>query len=156
MENLDSDINHKDITTLLKDGLLRIVERSGKDGKTEISYEVNNKSAWWKTHSINYAGFGMMGEYLEDFESLAEFVYYRMSRPMAEVLAKQILKQADTVRYSIDAKSSETMRDTRNAQTSLIDKYLANKQERILEMKGELKKSMMDTITGKEAHRTTD
>lgn len=156
MENLDNDINHKDITTLLKDGLLRIVERPGKDGKTEISYEVNNKSAWWKTHSINYAGFGMMGEYLEDFESLADFVTYRMSEPMAQVLSKQILKQADTIRYSIDAKSSETMRDKRNAQTSLIDKYLANKQERILEMKGELKRSLSDMALGKEASRSTD
>lgn len=156
MENLDSDINHKDITTLIKDGILRVVTRQGKDGKMELTYEVNNKSAWWKTHSINYSGFGLMGEYLEDFESIAEFVFYRMSKPMADVLSKQILRQADTMRYSIDAKSSETMRDSRNAQTSLIDKYLANKQERVLDIKGELKRSMMDMISGKEAHKATE
>jgi hypothetical protein len=156
VENLDSDINHKDITTLIKDGILRVVTRQGKDGKMELTYEVNNKSAWWKTHSINYSGFGLMGEYLEDFESIAEFVFYRMSKPMADVLSKQILRQADTMRYSIDAKSSETMRDSRNAQTSLIDKYLANKQERVLDIKGELKRSMMDMISGKEAHKATE
>src|SRR3990167_2068564 len=147
----DPEANRRDITTLLKDGLLKVVEHKGKDGKIEYSYEVNNKSAWYKTHSINSASFGMMAQYVEDFASYEETVKYHMNKSMATVIALQIKNEADVLRLSIDAKSSETMRNDRNAQTSLVDKYLENRQERVIDVKGELKRSIADMTMGREA-----
>ena len=46
------------------------------------------------------------------------------------------------------------MRDGKNAQTSVIDKYLKNKQERVIDLKGEMAKSGLAGIFGsKEAER---
>ena len=152
----DPEANRRDITTLLKDGLLKVVERKGKDGKPEYTYEVNNKSAWYKTHSINSAQFGLMAQYVEDFAAYEDTVKYHMSKPMADVLSLQIKNQAEVLRLSIDAKSSETMRNNRNAQTSLVDKYLENRQERIIDVKGELKRSLSDMAMGKEASQASN
>lgn len=149
---LDAEINHRDFTTVLKDGMLKVVPRPGKDGKLEPVYEIDSKSAWWKTHFINSFRFGMMGEYLEDFGTFADIVKYHMSKPMADVLAIQINGQYDVMKHAIDAKSSETMSNQHNKQTALGDKYLQNKQERLVDIKGEVGKSITDSIMGREAH----
>ena len=152
---LDAEINHRDFTTVLKDGMLKVVLRPGKDGKLEPSYEIDSKSAWWKTHFINSYSFGMMGEYLEDFGAFEEIVKYHMSKPMAEVLASQIHAQYEVMKHAIDAKSSETMSNQHNKQTALGDKYLQNKQERLVDIKGEIGKSITDSIMGRETNEAS-
>ena len=151
----DQEINHRDFTTVLKDGMYEVKQIPGKDGNLESVATIDSKSAWWKTHFINDDGFGMMGEYLEEFGTFIDTVKYHMSKPMADVLELQIKGQYDVMRHAIDAKSSETMADKRNKQTALGDKYLANKQERIVDIKGELGRSISDIITGKEVDKGT-
>ena len=151
----DQEINHRDFTTVLKDGMYEVVYKEGKDGKPEPIATIDSKSAWWKTHFINDDGFGMMGEYLEDFGTFIDTVKYHMSKPMADVLSIQLKAQYNVMRHAIDAKSSETMSDKNNKQTALGDKYLANKQERLIDIKGELGRSVTDMLTGKEAHEAS-
>ena len=45
-----------------------------------------------------------------------------MCGPRAEVIAKQIMDIGLDYRYSIDAKSSESLRDKHNQQATLLDK----------------------------------
>lgn len=148
----DAEINHRDFTTVLKDGMYKAVQVPGKDGRLEQQYVIDSKSAWWKTHFINSYRFGMMGEYLEDFGSFIDTVKYHMSQPMSEVLEIQLKGMYDVMRHAVDAKSSETMSNKNNKQTALGDKYLNNKQERLIDIKGEVGKSITDSIMGKEAH----
>ena len=148
----DQEINHRDFTTVLKDGMYELTYKEGKDGKPEASYVVDSKSAWWKTHFINSYRFGLMGEYLEDFGSFIDTVKYHMSKPMADVLEVQVKGMYNVMRHSVDAKSSETLSNKNNKQTALGDKYLNNKQERLIDIKGEVGKSITDSIMGKEAH----
>lgn len=154
--NSDYEQNHKDITSLLKDGLTMPVPVIGPDGQPAIEWRVDGKSAWWKTHNINSSRFGLLAESVESLEALANDAEYNMSAPRAAVIREQILGIVNVLRKSIDAKSSETMRDKRTAQTSLTDKYLKNKQERVIDLKGEAKRSLMDAITGKEAEKSTE
>lgn len=154
MEGSDPENNRRDVTSLLKDGLAEIVTVKGKDGKPQQILQIKNRAAWYKTHNINSDQFGMMAQYLEDFASYAKIVKHHMSKAMSDVLSSQINEEADIIRLSIDAKSSETMRNKRNAQTSLIDKYLENKQERVIDVKGELKRTLGDMIMGKEAEKS--
>lgn len=156
-EQTDYEQNHKDITSILKDGMSvpEIIE--GKDGNPVIAWKINEKSAWWKTHNINSSRFGLLGEAVEYLDTLADDAQYNMSKPRADIISKQIKGVVNNVlKLSIDAKSSETMRDTRTAQTSLTDKYLKNKQERVIDLKGEAKKSLLAGILGNESDRVSE
>ena len=132
--------------------MYELTYKEGKDGKPEASYVVDSKSAWWKTHFINSYRFGLMGEYLEDFGSFIDTVKYHMSKPMADVLEVQLKGMYNVMRHAIDAKSSETLSNKNNKQTALGDKYLNNKQERLIDIKGELGRSVSDMVMGKEAN----
>ena len=154
MENQDfSEMNHRDITAMIKDGMIKTVVTEGKDGKPEIELRIDDRSAWWKTHIINSSRFGRLARAVESFEALAHEAQYNMSAQRAAVIKEQVLKFVDVERKAIDAKSSEAMRDGRNATTSLVDKYLKNKQERVLDVKGEVKRSLLDAVRGKELER---
>lgn len=155
----DSLQNQKDITSILKDGMIQSYMRYDDSLGIEVEdYRINSKSAYWKTHNINHSGFGLMAEHVEYLNVLGYDAKYNMSLPRAYVIEQQITSIVDDVlKRSIDAKSSETMRDGRNAQTSMVDKYLRNKQERVLDIKGDkIKSSVMDAIRGKSAEDNTD
>lgn len=154
MEGTDfSEENHRDITAMIKDGMIKTVVNIGKDGSSELELRIDERAAWWKTHIINSPRFGRLARAVESFESLADEAAYNMSTARAQVIKQQILKIVDVERKAIDAKSSEAMRDGHNATTSLVDKYLKNKQERVIDLKGEGKRSFMDGLLGKEAER---
>lgn len=156
-ENTDYEQNHKDITSILKDGMAKPEIVEGKDGRPEIIWKINEKSAWWKTHNINSSRFGLLGEAVEYLDTLGDDAQYNMSKPRAELISKQIKAVVNNVlKLSIDAKSSETMRDSRTAQTSLTDKYLKNKQERVIDLKGQAKASLLDGIFGRESEKIAD
>lgn len=160
MENFTPDVdqNQKDLTGILKDGMIEPFVNKDADGREFIDYRLNSKSAYWKTHNINHAGFGLLAEAIEYLAVLARDTVYNMSIARGILIRDQINSLVNEVlKLSIDAKSSETMRDGRNAQTSLVDKYLKNKQERILEMRGDkVKSSMFDAIRGKQAEDNSD
>lgn len=142
----------------MKDGMVVPVTVEGPDGNPVIEWRIKSKSAWWKTHNINHHAFGLAAEAVEYLFVVGQDARHSMSAPRAMVMEKQITELVeDVLKLSIDAKSSESMRDGKNAQTSVIDKYLRNKQERVIDLKGELKKSMFAGVFGdKEAERASD
>lgn len=156
-DTLSYEQDQRDFTTLLKDGMILPVKTIGEDGHEKITFVIDNKSAYWKTHNINSYRFGLLAEAVEYLDTLGDDAEYNMSKPRAEVIKKQINAIVHNIlKKSIDAKSSETMRDGRNAQTSLTDKYLKRKQETVLDVHGEVKKSVLDSIFGKKAEQASD
>jgi len=155
MEGSDFEQNQKDITSIMKDGMIIGVPTKGPDGQSVTEFRINSKSAWWKTHNINHHAFGLAAEAVEYLAAIGHDAQYNMSGPRAAIMSAQIEELVDGVlKLSIDAKSSESMRDGKNAQTSVIDKYLKNKQERVIDLKGEMAKSGLAGIFGsKEAER---
>jgi len=93
--------------------------------------------------------FRIDGARIFTWEKTAELAYSNMTKERADVIAPQILQLVKNFKYSIDGKSSETRRDKNNAQSSLVDKLVRNKQERIISLKGEVGHSLMDAIRGK-------
>ena len=79
-----------------------------------------------------------------------------MSKPRAKVMAQQIMAIGASFRRSIDAKSSESLRDKLNTQSTLIDKLNRTKSERAITFKGEMKRSLKDAFLGKEAERQAE
>jgi|APSaa5957512535_1039671.scaffolds.fasta_scaffold37161_3 hypothetical protein len=157
MDGASSDFeqNQKDITSIMKDGMIVPVVVPGPDGQPTTEWRIKSKAAWWKTHNINHHAFGLAAEAVEYLFVLGQDAKHSMSGPRAQVMENQITELVeDVLKLSIDAKSSESMRDGNNAQTSVIDKYLRNKQERVIDLKGEMKKAgMMGLFGNKEAER---
>ena len=82
--------------------------------------------------------------------------YFFMPADRARIIQMQIQEIGKDWRYSIDAKSSESLRDIRNSQATLLDKMQKNKIEKAYTLKGDLKKSMMDGWLGREVENDPD
>jgi hypothetical protein len=108
---------------------------------------------WWKTNIINGPTFGRFAFYLKEFERMAEDAFDNMYGSRAMSMAKDILAIGQSFRRSIDAKSSESLRDKNNTQSTLIDKINRNKVERAYTMKGAVKNSMWDGIMGRDREK---
>jgi GTP-binding protein EngB required for normal cell division len=122
-------------------------------GNESKQLALNPKKVWYKTHIVNYPGFGRYVLFREMLEDLASQAFYHMSRERAVVLANQIMDICESYDYSIDAKSSEILRDKNNTQSNLIDKINRNKIERQYTIKDEMKKGILDGFLGKKANQ---
>ena len=122
------------------------------DTGTHIEQILNTKKVYYKTQMVNYPGFSRFVKELEDLEAMSEQVYDHMSKPRASVISKQIMSYVNSFRYSIDAKSSESLRDKHNTQGTLVHELLKNKVERAFTLKDEMKKSVFEGWFGKDGN----
>ncbi len=148
LENPEFEVAHRDITAILKDGMQKKVYIDKADGTKELMQTVDERSAWWKTHHVASPRFGRMATILEHFLGIGEDTKNHLNIEWATVLKEQILNIGDHYMKGIDAKSSETMKDKNTSQTSLVDKYLKNKQERVVSLKDDAKRGMFEGMFG--------
>ena len=146
---------HTDLIDVLMEGS-QTVEEIEQDGTTTKQLVLDPKKVWYKTHLINAATFGRFAFELESLGSLGHQCYHNMSQNRAVVMAGQINQIVENFMYSIDAKSSESLRDKNNAQGTLIDKIISNKAEKIYTMKGETGKSMWSGLMGRDREKEED
>jgi len=153
MDIPESQRQHTDLIDVLMEGSQTVEEVEARDGTMSKQLVLDPKKVWYKTHLINAATFGRFAFELETFESMAPQCFHNMSLNRASVMASQINKIGENFEYSVDAKSSESLRDSHNSQGTLIDKIIRNKSERIYTMKGEAGKSMWSGIMGKDREK---
>lgn len=106
------------------------------------------EKAWWKTQIVNSPTFARFAFELKELERLAEDCENNMSGPRAIKIGEQIKAIGLDYRYSIDAKSSESLRDKHNTQATLLDKMQKNRIERAYTLKGEAQKGLMRGLFG--------
>jgi hypothetical protein len=123
------------------------------DGTTTKDTIVDQEIVWWKTGSVNSNSFARFAFELKEWERMAVEAFTHMSPDRAKIFAHQIINIGTSYRRSIDAKSSESLRDKNNSQSTLIDKINRNKIEKVYTAKGEMKRSMMDAVMGRDAQR---
>ena len=157
-ENADFDQNRSEITSIIKDGMVIPIHSTGEDGKPKIDYVINSDDAFYQTKNISSPMFGLMVEAVETLNVLVDDAEYNMSAPRAAVIKKQGKAIVNKVlKLSISAKSSENIKDNKSGGSSLTDKYLKRSSERIIDLKGEMKKAGFMGIFGdKEAEKATD
>ena len=145
----EADKNITDALDFLTDACSEIidVEQDGRIVKQQI---LNTDKVYYKTQMVNSPHFSRFVLELENFKGMADQCFNNMSRPRANVIAKQILSYVNSFKLSIDAKSSESLRDNLNTQSTLIHNILSNKVERSITLKGEAKKSFMNGFLGRD------
>jgi hypothetical protein len=152
----DSEKPHNDVIDLITDACQKPQYIKQKDGTVLKENILDSESVWWKTNLINHDTFGRFAYILKSYESLAEQCSEFMSVERANVLSKQIQLDVQNYKYSVDAKSSETVRDKNNTQGSLVHVVTRNKIERHYQLKDDVKKSLWDSLRGRDMQKDND
>jgi len=126
-----------------------------EDAQGHKHYEslINNEIIWCKTGSISSNTFGRCMFELKEFERQSVEAFNHMSKDRARIFGNTIIDIGTSYRRSIDAKSSESERDKNNSCSTLIDKINRNKIEKVYTAKGEMKRSMLDAVMGRDAEK---
>lgn len=146
-------------------GLIKVIMTTAQQNKiieTESGEILNEQILdenilWTKMHSVASNRFGHTIFEINELARTAKDA----SQNMCSERALDILNDINGVIYSskrsIDAKSSESIginRQTNN--TTLIGMLGKNKQERVITLKENAKKSLLNSFLGKEADNATD
>ena len=153
-----SDPEHKDLVDVLVQSVQRIEEIPQPDGTNQKSLVIDPMSMYYKTLIVSSPFLARFVLELENLNNLAQQCYNFMSRQRALQFAEQVKLLVQSYMYSMDSKSSESIRENGSAQSTLIDKIARNKIERSYSVKGEKGKSLLDSLLGKdsEADREND
>ena len=152
----DGSPKYNDLIDIIVEAAKQIRQKREVDGTFTDYTVVDSEIVWWKTGSINSPSFSRMALELKEWERQSEECYQNMTKARADMYASIITKIGQSYRRSIDAKSSENMRDKINSQSTLIDKINRNKVEKVYTAKGEMKKSVLDGILGRDAQRDSE
>lgn len=152
----ETDKDHSDYIDMLVDACRKPVKTTDSNGREVLELQLDTKKLNYKTQLVNYPGFGRFVFQKESMENLALDVFNYMSDERAGVIAKQILRKILCYDYSIDAKSSETLRDKTNSQSALTHILTRNKAERAITLKEEAGRSFMEALKGKEKKQATE
>lgn len=145
----DSEKPTNDIVDMIIEGCQTIEIVKQRDGTEIKQLTLNPKKIWYKTHIVNSPIFGRFVLRREMLEDKANQCFFHMSRQRAQVMASQIMDLCESYDYSIDAKSSECLRDMHNTQSTLIDKINRNKIEKQYTIKDAAKQGMLDGFLGR-------
>jgi len=149
----ESEKTHNDLIDIIIEASQTVEEVEEADGKFKKVLQLDPEKIYWKTHIVNSPTFAQFVFQLKEFQELSRQGFHFMHRNRALVLAQQIEAKVKNYRYAIDAKSSESLRDMNNTQSTLIDKINRNKIEKAYTVKGDAKKSFMDGLLGREAEQ---
>lgn len=124
-----------DALDLISQSVERRVEHKDKSGQIIIENLPDNLSLWWKSQIVNSPHFAAFAFELMTLANLGKEAYNNMSPEMAMVLEKEINDTVAAYMYSVDAKSSETVRDSQNIQSSLVHLLVRDHMERTVTLK---------------------
>ncbi len=145
-----SEPEHKDLVDVLIQSSQKMEEVVQEDGTIDKQLYIDPKSVFYKTNMVASPYFSRLVFELENFFNLSKQCYNFMSPNRAKNLGQQLYGIYLSWIYSIDAKSSESIRSNGSAQSTYIDKISRNKIERSYKVEGEKKRSMLESLMGKD------
>jgi len=122
-----------------------------EDGHYKTERIIDERRAYWQMHHIGSNVLGRFALERENLGNLFKNSLYHMTAYRADALQKQGMLLCQAYDHSIDAKSSECMRDSNNTNQTLVSMLAKAKTERQFTLKGEMKQSVWDGIVGKKA-----
>lgn len=150
---IETQKSHQDVMDLLVDACQTVDIIDNRDGTFSKQLILDPEKAWWKTHLVNSPFFGMFAKVLRNLEGMAHDAKNHMTATRAIILEEQMITYCLDYRYSIDAKSSETIRDKHNTQPALIDKMQRSQVPHAFNPNDEMKNSLFSGWTGGNKNR---
>ena len=139
---------YNDLIDIIIQSSQKTIDVQQKDGTVTKEQIIDDETIWWKTGSVNANTFGRFAYELKEWERTSELAENNMSIPRAIQIGQEIMGTGLSYRRSMDAKSSESQRNSQNSQSTLIDKINKNKVERVYTMKDQAKKSLFYGFLG--------
>ena len=139
-----------------KDALDVILEASKKIEVYELEGEMKSvetkdfESLYWSTRNVASPHFSRFVLKLKDLENLGNQAHNHMMGGRAKVMKEGIDALVSGFKYSIDAKSSESVLNKNNKQSTLVDKFFQQKQEKVYSTEEKMKKGFMQSLIGKD------
>ena len=148
----ESQKENEDLVDLLITSYQYQEDQENPDGTISKINILDPEIPYWQLHKVNSPRFARFVLKLKKFEAKAADCFNNMSQERAEVMSKQIMAIGRAYRRSIDAKSSESRVDERNAQETLIDTLKSNKIQRSYVMRtDDIKSGFLNGVVGKKA-----
>ena len=151
-----SDPEHHNLVDILVQSVQRLKELPQEDGTTQKSLVIDPMSMYYKTLVVASPLLARFVYELENFGNMALQAKNFMSAQRAYAFSEQIKKLVQAYMYSLDSKSSESIRINGSSQSTLVDKIARNKIERSYNVKGEKTRSFIDAMLGKDKENDMD
>ena len=151
-----SDPEHHNLVDILVQSVQRLDELPQEDGTTQKSLVIDPMSMYYKTLVVASPLLARFVYELENFGNMALQAKNFMSAQRAYAFSEQIKKLVQAYMYSLDSKSSESIRINGSSQSTLVDKIARNKIERSYNVKGEKTRSFIDAMLGKDKENDMD
>src|SRR3990167_742526 len=147
---------YNDLIDIIIESAKKNVEVPQSDGSIIKQSIIDDEIIWWKTGSVNSSMFARFAFELKEFERMATEAFTHMTKERARIFGHQVIDIGTSYRRSIEAKSSESLRDKNNSQSTLIDKINRNKIEKVYTAKGEMKRTAFDALMGRDKAKDTE
>lgn len=144
------DQRQGDLIDLLTEGSQRIEEIPQPDGSIKKVLVSDPEVTYWSTRIVNSPTFSRFVFEVKNFERLSNQARNNMSKGRALILGQQINEIVSAYKYSVDGKSSESVKSDGTVRATLIDKLNKITIDKNYSMKENVKKGMMASIFGKD------
>jgi len=152
----NTEAQHKELLDIIMQSCQRREDIPLEDGTIQKNLVTDPMSVWYKSLHVASSKLGRFVLELEIFHNLASQAKHHMSPERASQFSKQIMEQYQAFMYSIDSKSSESVRENGSSQSTLVSMIAKNKIERSYTVKDEKKRSMLDAMLGKDKEADMD
>lgn len=146
----ETEAQHQGVYSIITEACKKPTQVKLADNTIEIQSIIDSRKVWLKTHNINSPHYGRFTFVEEEFKNKSVDAFNHMCFEKANVVSAAIIRKVDSYDYSIDAKSSETVRDAHNNQMSLMHMLTNKNVEKKFTISGEGKKTFLDALAGRQ------
>jgi hypothetical protein len=144
----DQDKRLQDIVDLLSESAQDYVSYVDENGDVKQKLQIDPEKLYWGTRIVNSPFFGRFVLVLKRLEQKGHECKNNMSLPRAINMAEDIIEMVKGHKYSIDGKSSESIRDKNNTQGTLLHLLARQKIEKEFVMKDGKTKGFLSGMVG--------
>lgn len=148
--------DHNDTVDIVFQSVQKTIDVTDADGNITKTQVMDDLSLWCKTLMVGSNTLSQVIFEMMEFMRNGWLATTNMSKERADIWVAEVAEIVESVKKSLDSKSSESIRNKENSQSTLIDKINKNSVERIYTMKDQAKKSLWDSIIGKEKDKMSD
>jgi len=147
--------DHNDTVDIVFQSVQKTIDIE-EDGKIKKIQVMDDLALWAKTLCVASNKLGQLVFEFMEFVRNGMNAEQNMCKERAVLWAEESVEIGESVKKALDSKSSESIKNKDNSQGTLIDKINKNSVEKIYTMKDVAKKSLWDSIIGKEKDKMSD
>lgn len=148
--------DHNDTVDIVFQSVQKTVEDFDENDKKIYRQVMDDLALWCKTLSVASNKLSQVIYEMMEFLRVGLSAKRYMSKERADVWREDTLAKIESIKKSLDSKSSESVVDKNSKQGTLIDKINKNSVEKIITMKGNEGRSIWDSILHKEKDKMSD